>query len=146
MRCRILYVLFVTCIATSLSGCSAFRNVSRVLFTNASVADLELEGVAAGPCVPVAASVVGSLTTDPRAAALGPILAALGVADPIGCVLQIERIGEYRPFFVLCGAQGGFEAKCRAIPLHAKVHVSGSPVGPGGMLIPTRVTAAGFND
>lgn len=134
-----IFAIAILILFATATGCRSIGSLSRVLFTAETVADVELEG-SAGQCVPIAASIAGAASPDPRAAAL---LATLGTfGDPIGCMLQVERVGG-GPFFVLCSAQGGMERTCRALPLNGRVRVSGSPIGPGGVLIPTRVRLLG---
>lgn len=90
------------------------------------------------------ASLTASL--DPRLEALGALLALTGEADPLGVLLPVTKIGETTPRWVVCSA-GKMAEKCRAIPLNAKVHVTGEPSGPMGIFYrASRLTADNFND
>lgn len=133
----VLPLALATCLL--LAGCSALRSFGRVVFTGASFQDQEVHGVARG-CVPVTGAIATAAGEgDPRLEALGPLLTLLG-HDPLGCILQVERVGQIgEPFFVFCGAQGNMEATCRALPGNQPIVVTGQPIGPGGILVPSRI-------
>jgi hypothetical protein len=131
-----LRVSAVITLAVSLSSCSMFS-----LLGKSSLADAQFEGVKSGEVF----SVLGSI--DPRADIASQLLSALGQKDfSLGVVMPVTPIGETTPFFILCTEE--FEVKCRNIPLNAKVHFTGSPLGtPGGLLWkPSRLTAGDFDD
>jgi hypothetical protein len=136
LGCLVAPVAFASCLLL-LAGCSNFASLGRALFTGTSFADLELHGVARG-CVPITGAVIETAGgEDPRLAAIGPLLQLLGT-DPLGCVLQVEPIGEMgQPFYALC--QGEMSRHCAAIPGNQPVVVTGSPIGPAGLLRATRV-------
>lgn len=125
-----------------LSGCRSMnplRVFTRTLFTGASLQDLEIQGVARD-CKPVTAALTAAALDDDRAEGIAVLAQLLGIADPIGCMLRVDLIGQDDPTFVFCGVQDGMEERCRKIPLNSMVRVSGKPEGPGGLIIPSRVT------
>jgi hypothetical protein len=132
---RLVAVLIVVICGLCLSSCSALRTLRP---GGATIADLEFDGVKSAEVV----SVIG--TIDSRVAAVSVLLEALGQADPVGVLMPITPIGSTEVRWVLCAEQ--WAAKCRAIPLQAKVHFAGQPIGPGLLWKPSRVTADDFND
>ena len=127
--------LFALLGLVALSGCASLR---ALVPGGVTPADAEWSGVKSGQAV----SIVG--TVDPRAGAAAVVLDLLGQADPVGVLLPVTLIGETQPRWVLC--TDAFAAKCRAIPLNAKVNFAGQPIGPGVLWKPSRLTADDFND
>ena len=127
-----------------LTGCGTVSRLTRplgqaaaTLFTNATLADLQLVGVKSGPLVPVQAGSAGTsslLGDEPRQELTG----VLGQA-PLGVLLPITRVGETTPWWIFCPA-GELQARCEAIPANARVTFFGHPLGRGAVLLPTRLT------
>lgn len=128
-------VVLLALTVLSLSGCATWRALvpGGVLAT-----DSEWSGIKSGQPVSITASL------DPRAAPLGPLLALLGQSDPLGVLLPVTLVGETQPRWVVCDTD--LAAKCVSIPLNAEVHFAGTPIGPGLLWKPKRLTAANFND
>lgn len=127
--------LALLCLASI--SCGPATSLSRILFTGASFADQEVRGIARG-CVPITGAVAEAAGgVDPRVAAIGPLLGILG-SDPLGCMLAVEPAGlPGRPYFVFCDAR--MASVCQSLPVNVAVVVTGRPLGPGGILIPSRV-------
>lgn len=132
---QILAKSLVVLAVLGLTGCSALRTL---VPGGVTAADAEWSGVKSGPPV----SIVGAI--DPRAATVAALLEGLGQEDPVGVLLPLTLIGETKPRWVLCADE--LAAKCREIPLNAKVKFSGQPIGPGLLWKPSRLVADDFND
>jgi hypothetical protein len=130
-------LILSTLSALALTGCGATASLSRILFTGASFADVEVRGVARG-CVPIGGALLGAASSiDPRLGAVGALTPLLR-ADPLGCMLQVEAPEQPgRFYYVFCDAR--MEATCQGLPIISPVVVTGRPLGPGGILIPSRV-------
>ena len=130
-----------------LTGCGTVSRLTAplgqaatALFTNATLADLQMTGVKSGPLIPIQAGDAGTpvvgeevLGTEARQELAG----ALGQA-PLGVLLPISRVGETTPWWIFCPA-GELQAICEEIPPNAQVIFSGRPLGRGAVLLPTRL-------
>lgn len=126
------------------AGCASLPGSLRALIPGGvNAADAEWVGVKSGEPVSLLAT-VASIAADPQTAALlGAALEISGQTDPLGTLLPITPIGETAPRWVVCTE--AWVAKCRAIPVHAKVHVAGQ-VNRVGHMKPSRVVADDFDD
>jgi hypothetical protein len=129
-------LLLLCCLATS--SCATLRTL---IPGGVTASDAEWSGIKSSSHI----SITGIAAADPRAQAAIGILDILGQSDPLGVLLPVTLVGETVPRWILCEA-GPMADKCRQIPLNAKVHFAGSPIGPGLLWRPTRLTADDFND
>lgn len=104
-----------------LTGCASLR---ALIPGGVTAADAEFSAVVTG----TPKSIIGSL--DPRGAPAVAVLEALGVKDPIGVYLPVNKPGETVPMYLLC--VGDFAEKCLKVPINSKVRVAGQFSGPGG--------------
>lgn len=138
MNRKVLIAICLTILCLSSVSCATLRTL---IPGGVTASDSEWHGVKSGPHI----SITGIAAADPRAQAAIGILDILGQSDPLGVLLPVTMIGETVPRWVLCEA-GTFADKCKQIPLNAKVHFAGNPIGPGLLWRPTRLTADDFND
>lgn len=123
-------VTFALCSVLFLPGCATFR---AVMPGGVSPSDAEWDGVKTGEVVSIASQL------DPRAAALETVLGLLGQGTQLGVLMPVTVAGETQPRWILC--LGDFTAKCAGIPINSAVHFAGSPIGPGLVWRPSRLTA-----
>lgn len=133
-RLRLLPFAAILFLALASTACAGLRAINP--FSSVSATDAEWSGVAGAP-ISVTGSVVASANSDPRTAAAISLLELGGLQDPLGVLLPVTAPGETSPRWVLCTAQ--WAAKCRAVPLNAKVDFAGAPIGPGILWRPSRL-------
>ncbi len=137
-------------LALLLSSCASMPSKMRALWPGGvTAADEEWTGHKSGPVV----SILGS--ADPRAAAASAVVDLLGnpALSILGVLLPVTRVGDLEPRWIWCNGQGidptdceFCPAYCDAVPMGAEVSFAGSPVGPGILWIPKRLTAKPFDD
>lgn len=118
-----------TLLSLSTMSCASLR---ALMPGGVTPSDAEWTGVKSGPPVSVASSL------DPRAAALDTILGLIGQGNSLGVVMPVLLPGETQPRWILC--TGDFTQKCVNIPINTKVKFAGSPIGPGILWKPSRLT------
>jgi uncharacterized protein YceK len=124
-----------------LTGCGTVSRLTAplgqaatALFTNATLADLQMTGVKSGPLIPLHAGAA----SFPGAEIQQELAGVLGQA-PLGVLLPISRVGETAPWWVFCPV-GELQAICEEIPPNAQVTFSGRLLGHGAVLLPTRLS------
>lgn len=131
--------------AILLTGCGS-TGVLKELFTRVTAADAQWQGVKVGDPVALTPLLLGGAAgvsgQDERLVGLAGLLLATSGEDPVGVLMPVSLIGETTVRWVLCDKQ--FVAKCKGIPLHAKVSVAGTYMG--GVWRLSRLTAENFND
>lgn len=141
----LLRTLAIVLFTFALSGCAGTTGQAlRALIPGGvSAADAEWTGVKSGEPISLLAT-VASIATDPQTARLLSVALELsGRADPLGVLMPITPVGSSTVRWVVCTES--WAAKCRAIPLNAKVHAAGQ-VNEVGHLKPSRIVADDFND
>lgn len=142
-RCYPILIFIALISLIGLSGCAAFRTL---IPGGVTASDAEWSGIKSGEPI----SIVGSIIAlDDRAQAVSNLLSMLGQNQQdtlgLGVLLPVVIIGETQPWWILCNTDEMVD-KCRRIPINAKVHFAGSPIGPGLLWKPSRLTADDFND
>ncbi len=130
--------------ALPLAGCATLSGFSgvldraaTVLFTSATLADLQVVGVKSGPVIPLGA---GSFDTS-AASGQGPIQELANVLGqiPLGVLLPITKVGETTPMWIFCPA-GKLQKRCEEVPANARVTFAGEPLGHSVVFLAHHVT------
>jgi hypothetical protein len=134
----------VSTAALLFSGCATLNRFSgpldraaTVLFTSATLSDLQVVGIKAGPGIPIKASGLGtsaSIGQEPSQE-LSDILGQTS----FGILVPITRVGETSPWWIFCPS-GGLQKRCEEIPSNARVTFTGQPLGHSVIYLPTHLT------
>jgi hypothetical protein len=130
--------------ALLLAGCSTLNRLSApldraatVLFSSATLADLQMVGVKTGPGIPIKAAALGTFASLGKEASqeLSDILGQTS----LGVVVPITKVGETTPWWIFCPA-GDLQKRCEEIPRNARVTFTGQPLGRSAVYLPTHLT------
>lgn len=139
---KVSFAIFIVTCMVLFSGCSALRVLNP--FDNVHAADAEWDGVKSGEVISLTATLASAVSGEGRTSVLASILAALGASDPLGVLLPVSIVGDPIPRYILCTE--AYYQKCKGIPINAKIHFAGRPLGSGSLWSPSRLTAENFND
>ena len=129
-------LLFLALLAFTVSGCKSMGTFGATMFTGAHLGDLKLEGIKSGPCVPATTLLPG--TGNLPAGVVQALADAVG-GQALGSLMPVTQVGATRPIWIFCA--GGAQAlACERIPINAPVVVYGQPLGPVGLILPSRVS------
>lgn len=128
------------------SGCGTLNRlmdplnqVTDILFSSASFADLQVVGVKTGSPIPIQADAFGTSATLGEEARQ-ELVSALGQAS-LGVLFPITEIGKTNPWWIFCPA-GEMQKRCEEIPAHARVTFTGRPLH-GVVFLPTHLAWSG---
>ncbi len=153
MRQKLMPFLLPLLLVGLLTGCgTTLARLGRAVRPGVTLADGEYRGIARG-CVPVTGTLLSLAgSADPRIAEAAPLVSFLGI-EPVGCILSVEPrvatpvvdlgtspLSLVRPYFIFCSVSDrAVYEQCATLPLNQAVVVTGTPLGTGGVIRPSRI-------